>query len=178
MSEPCDLFPETAPSADPVMGKAVQTNKGCLCGTSIAVICAGRGPHAAELRCQNCDRHVQWLSHADHQAVARFLDEFGNQFGAPTEIIYRLSPTNKTESEMANGEYDNTNHGALFRNNDKSEDRHADYRGTINVAGTEYWLNAWLKTSKKGVKFMSLSVKPKEDSKEKSKPDFDDQIPF
>ena len=80
---------------------------------------------------------------------------------------------------MANGEYDNTNRGALFKNTDKSDDKHADYKGTINVDGTEYWLNAWLKTSKKGMKFMSLSVKPKEETnKEKAKPDLDDEIPF
>lgn len=59
-------------------------------------------------------------------------------------------------------EYDNTNSGALFRNDEKESDKHPDYRGSINVGGTEYWLSAWLKTSKKGAKFMSLSVTPKE----------------
>lgn len=59
-------------------------------------------------------------------------------------------------------EYDNTNRGALFKNHDKEEDNHPDYRGTINVKGTEFWLSAWLKESKKGEKFMSLSVKQKE----------------
>lgn len=59
------------------------------------------------------------------------------------------------------GDYDNTNRGALFKNEDKQSDRHADYRGSINVDGKEFWLDAWLKTSKQGKKFMSLSVKPK-----------------
>lgn len=58
-------------------------------------------------------------------------------------------------------EFDNTNRGALFKNEEKEQDTHADYRGSINVDGKEFWLNAWLKTSKKGTKFMSLSVKPK-----------------
>lgn len=58
-------------------------------------------------------------------------------------------------------EYDNTNRGALFKNDDKQSDKHADYRGQINIDGKEFWLDAWLKTSKAGKKFMSLSVKPK-----------------
>lgn len=58
-------------------------------------------------------------------------------------------------------EYDNTNRGALFKNDDKQSDRHPDYKGSLNVNGQEFWLDAWIKTSKKGVKFMSVSVKPK-----------------
>lgn len=71
--------------------------------------------------------------------------------------------------------YDNTNRGALFKNDDKQEDTHADYRGNLNVGGTEYWLDAWIKTSKAGKKFMSLSVKPKEAPKPvKARNSFDD----
>lgn len=62
---------------------------------------------------------------------------------------------------MSDREYDNTNRGALFKNEDKQSDRHADYRGQINVDGKEFWLDAWLKKSKAGKTFMSLSVKPK-----------------
>jgi hypothetical protein len=62
---------------------------------------------------------------------------------------------------MSDREYDNTNRGALFKNDKKESERHADYRGSINVNGQEFWLDAWLKTSKAGKKFMSLSVKPK-----------------
>ena len=58
-------------------------------------------------------------------------------------------------------DYDDTNRGVLFKNENKEQDSHADYNGTINVGGTEYWLNAWLKTGKSGKKFMSLSVKEK-----------------
>jgi hypothetical protein len=83
--------------------------------------------------------------------------------------------------------YDNTNTGALFKNNDKTEENEKwpDYRGNINVDGTEYWLSAWLKTSKAGMKYMSLSIKPKNaDTAQSKKPagdrrqDFDDEIPF
>jgi len=86
-------------------------------------------------------------------------------------------------------DYDNTNCGALFRNNDKTEEHEKwpDYRGNINVDGTEYWLSAWLKTSKNGMKYMSLSVKPQNaDTAQSKKPagggarphDFDDSVPF
>ena len=59
-------------------------------------------------------------------------------------------------------DYDNTNSGALFKNDKKQSDNHPDYKGTINVDGVDYWLSSWLKTSKSGTKFMSLSVQPKE----------------
>ena len=85
-------------------------------------------------------------------------------------------------------DFDNTNRGALFRNNEKTEDKQPDYRGNINVDGTEFWLSAWLKTSKNGMKYMSLSVKPQNADAAKPKQsaggggtrphDFDDQIPF
>jgi uncharacterized protein (DUF736 family) len=55
--------------------------------------------------------------------------------------------------------YDNTNRGVLFRQ-EKEQDNHPDYTGKINVQGKDFLLAAWIKTSKKGTKFMSLSVKP------------------
>jgi hypothetical protein len=80
-------------------------------------------------------------------------------------------------------EYDNTNRGSLFKNTKKEEDRHPDYNGSINVEGTEYWLNAWIKESKKdGTKFFSLSVKEKQDSPRQSsaptRKTKDDSLPF
>jgi hypothetical protein len=59
-------------------------------------------------------------------------------------------------------QYDNTNRGALFKNDRKQQDNHPDYTGSINVGGVEYWLSAWLKDGQKG-KFFSMSVKPKDD---------------
>lgn len=86
-------------------------------------------------------------------------------------------------------EYDNTNKGSLFKNDRKEQDTHADYNGSINIDGNEYWINAWVKESKKdGKKFFSLSVKPKDQAagkspvKAKSAParakDEDSEIPF
>lgn len=40
---------------------------------------------------------------------------------------------------------DTPNQGVLFKNNRKTEDYHADWQGRINVGGTEYYLNAYVK---------------------------------
>lgn len=85
-------------------------------------------------------------------------------------------------------QYDNTNSGVLFKNERKEKDSHPDYTGNINVNGTEMWLSAWIKQGQKG-KFMSLSVKPKEQARQAPAPqratapapsdlDDSDQIPF
>lgn len=59
-------------------------------------------------------------------------------------------------------QYDDTNRGALFKNERKEQESHADYRGSLNVDGTDYWVSSWIKTSKNGQKFMSLAVKRKD----------------
>lgn len=87
-----------------------------------------------------------------------------------------------------NRQYDNTNKGVLFKNDDKQSDTHPDYKGSINVGGNEFWLSCWLNSSRDGKKYMSLSVKPKEarqgqrQQQRRDEPtkadDFDDSIPF
>jgi hypothetical protein len=79
-------------------------------------------------------------------------------------------------------DYDDTNRGALFRNDKKESDRHPDYKGSLNVGGTEYWVSAWIKESKAGQKYMSLAVTAKE-AKPETGPEpkgggFDDEVPF
>jgi hypothetical protein len=78
--------------------------------------------------------------------------------------------------------YDNTNRGTIAKNTDKTEDTHADIKGSINVEGVDYWLNGWQKTnSKDGSKFYSLTVKPKEAKaapKHQSSGNRDDDIGF
>lgn len=57
--------------------------------------------------------------------------------------------------------YDNTNRGALFKAEKEGNESRPDYSGNLNVDGKEFFLDAWIKTSKAGQKYMSLSVKPK-----------------
>jgi hypothetical protein len=87
-------------------------------------------------------------------------------------------------------DFDNTNRGALFKNDRKEKDTHPDYRGALNVGGVDHWLDAWLKTDKSGKKFMSVSVKRKDKQPEAPKAppprqapktgfdDMDSDIPF
>lgn len=91
-------------------------------------------------------------------------------------------------------EYDNTNRGALFKNDRKEKETQPDYKGSLNVGGVDYWISSWLSTSKAGAKYMSLAVNPKEEKQEPTvaaraaasgnaatvavDADFDDDVPF
>jgi uncharacterized protein (DUF736 family) len=91
-------------------------------------------------------------------------------------------------------EYDNSNRGALFKNDRKEKETQPDYKGSLNVGGVDYWVSSWISTSKAGAKYMSLSVTPKDEQKaptiaEKAAAsgnsatvaaggEFDDDIPF
>lgn len=64
---------------------------------------------------------------------------------------------------MANsGTFDKTNRGTLRKNDKKQEDWHPDYRGDVNVEGTDYWLDATLKQWPDGTRYMSLKIRRKE----------------
>ncbi len=67
-------------------------------------------------------------------------------------------------------EYDKTNKGVLFRNNEKGEgDKKPDYTGKLNVNGKDFRLAGWIRESKTGTKFLSIAIsepKPKEQSNE------------
>jgi len=56
------------------------------------------------------------------------------------------------------------NSGILFRNDRRESDSHPDYKGSIRVDGVDYWVSGWIKTGDRG-KFMSLSVRPKDDDR-------------
>lgn len=63
-------------------------------------------------------------------------------------------------------DYDNS--GILSKNERKTEDFHADYKGNATVAGVSYWLDAKVR-EKDGRKFMTLKFKPKDQPQERGK---------
>ena len=80
---------------------------------------------------------------------------------------------------MSDQQYDNTNRGVLFKNSRKETERHPDYTGAINIEGTDFWLSAWVQESKKGEKYLSLSLgAEKKPMGEESKATKDDDVPF
>lgn len=54
------------------------------------------------------------------------------------------------------------NSGSMFKNDQKEQDTHADYRGSALIDGVDYWMDAWIKTAESGRKWMSFSFKPKQ----------------
>lgn len=85
-------------------------------------------------------------------------------------------------------DYDNTNRGAIFKNDQKKTDSHPDFTGSLNVDGIEFWVNAWKRKAGASEKSPALtfSVKmkdsaPKQDktvSQSQTSDDFEDDIPF
>lgn len=55
------------------------------------------------------------------------------------------------------------NRGVLFRNQKGDNERRPDYTGVANVAEKEFKLAAWIRTDRRGVKYLSLSFTPSED---------------
>jgi len=77
-------------------------------------------------------------------------------------IAGKLIKKRMERKNIMDQKWDNTNSGALFKNDKKETENHPDYNGNINIEGKEFWLNAWLKTSRAGKKYFSLSVKAKD----------------
>ncbi len=40
-------------------------------------------------------------------------------------------------------EYDNTNRGAIWKNDKKTKDTQPDFKGDLDVNGVKYWVSAW-----------------------------------
>lgn len=79
------------------------------------------------------------------------------------------------KSNKSMSTFDNTNRGAIFKNNKKEKETHPDYRGTINVDGVEKEISLWVKTSQKGEQFFSVSISEPY-KKTETKPESD--LPF
>lgn len=82
----------------------------------------------------------------------------------------------------------NDNRGTLGRNKRREKDTHPEYSGQCTIAGVDYWVSGWVKTSgRDGGKFFSLSFREKterardlvEQKPSRQEPDaFEDSIPF
>ena len=55
-------------------------------------------------------------------------------------------------------QYDNTNSGAIFKNDKKGNEKAPDYKGKINVDGKDKQIALWLRESKAGNKFFSVKI--------------------
>ena len=76
-------------------------------------------------------------------------------------------------------DYDNTNSGALFKNNTKEEgDNRPDMTGGVDVEGKEYRVSAWSNTSKNGMKYLSLKVSEKQEGQQMQSQKNDEEMPF
>jgi len=61
--------------------------------------------------------------------------------------------------------YDNTNRGSIWPNKKKRPDKQdADFTGSLNVEGVEYWVNAWRRKEDASPDAPSLSftIRPKD----------------
>lgn len=75
--------------------------------------------------------------------------------------------------------YDNTNRGAIFVNDKGDNPSRPDRKGSLNVAGVDYWISGWIKQDKNGNPFMSLSVEPKQaPAPKQAAPEPEADIPF
>jgi hypothetical protein len=79
-------------------------------------------------------------------------------------------------------EYDNTNKGALFKNEEKRPDRamknpdgtewvmkDSDYSGEADINGVLHFVDGYLQKSKAGKTYMKLKFKPKQQQHERPK---------
>jgi hypothetical protein len=69
-------------------------------------------------------------------------------------------------------EYNNTNRGQIWKNEDRKSDTHPHFKGSMDIDGVEYWVSAWTRKPDANPKSPALtfSFKKKEDKQ-------DDQIP-
>jgi hypothetical protein len=173
-----DLFDKLVP-ASPFglkvrLDRECDRERPCPCGDNVAILRPTSPMHAGELRCAQWGAFRGWAP----KTLITFVTETARRFGAPAEpITWRQQQQQKKAME-----FDNTNRGAIFRNDDKVEgtsDR--DYSGTLNVAGVEHWVSGWVKISKNGKKYLSLSVKPKIEQTTSKRPiaeDLNHEIPL
>ena len=85
--------------------------------------------------------------------------------------------------------YDNSNRGSIWKNEDRKSETHPQFKGSAEVGGVEYWVSGWLRKAGGNpmAPAMSFSFTAKEVQATKSQPtaapvdnnfDADGDIPF
>lgn len=77
--------------------------------------------------------------------------------------------------------YDNTNKVAIFKHDQKGNDKAPMYKGTLNVEGKDYDISLWVKESDKAGKYFqgSISIKqPKENAPTPPQNENTNDLPF
>jgi len=76
----------------------------------------------------------------------------------------------------------NEGQGSLFPNDHKSEDRHPDMTGRVNIDGRLLSIAGWNKTTRDGTEWLSLQVSEPRQRQEpqasRTPPDAEDDTPF
>jgi len=84
-------------------------------------------------------------------------------------------------------EYDNTNRGSIWKNEEKKTEKHPDFTGSANIDGTDYRVSAWKRKDGANPKApaLSFSFRAKDgDERKTSEPEpkqeefQEDEIPF
>jgi len=63
-------------------------------------------------------------------------------------------------------EYDNTNRGSIWKNDNKDSEKHPDFKGSLNVNGQDFWVSAWKRKEGANPKSpaLSFSIQAKDES--------------
>jgi|TARA_E500000318_G_scaffold23216_1_gene23608 uncharacterized protein (DUF736 family) len=79
---------------------------------------------------------------------------------------------------MPKPEYDNTNRGAIFKNDKKDSEKHPDMTGPLNVDGVDYYIAGWFNESESKGKYMSVKLTKKDDPSVATASSASSSLPF
>jgi len=74
--------------------------------------------------------------------------------------------------------YDNSNRGSVWKNEDRKSDSHPQFRGSAEVNGVEYWVSGWLRKPDANPKApaMNFSFSAKENQAHSQPPQQSSQV--
>jgi hypothetical protein len=92
---------------------------------------------------------------------------------------------------MTGKKFDETNRGAIWKNEKKTTDKHPDFTGSINVDGHDYWLSGWRRPADASEKAPAMKFqvtrkdgKPQQQAapaprtQQQKRMEMDDEVPF